>query len=520
MHKKYRLFFGGLMLMLGHTSQVLAQCTTWQNPTPSSAWQDFNQLFGGAPDPDTCPFNENTVIQVFAAEAYAMDNIVAGMSYQFSTCNGDSGTWPIDFTILTPSNAVDAFGLDPGSTCQITWTASTSGTYKIVINEQGQCGGGANTSTNNGHPAITCLPQYITVNSVNDGPVNLSDAEVTLRDAIEAANNDVAAAPGGVPGSGADFIDFDPGLIGNAFVLNQGELNITESLTIQGLGLELMAISGDFSSRLFRLGGDGNNTYQFKDLYLAQGNGVGGGISGRGGVLYMDDSSDVVRFDGVIFSDNSAPDNGAALAVSNGTLVVNNSSFSLHYNSQSVIHLQDATAEISNTTLSGNSSSIGAIWVQNIFSDTHLKLINTTIAHNSSAGVHASAEGFFNTTVEYANSVIANNSGAQLNEGNAIGSVDWISNGHNIISDFSSPSPAPSDLINTDPGLQPLKSFGGQLFHPLKYNSPAVDAATAALAPLRDQLGHSRVDGDFDGNIAPDIGAAEYGFDVIFVTGF
>ena len=43
----------------------------------------------------------------------------------------------------------------------------------------------------------------LTVNSLADGPANFADATVTLRDAIEAANNDVAVSPGGPSGSGS-----------------------------------------------------------------------------------------------------------------------------------------------------------------------------------------------------------------------------------------------------------------------------------------------------------------------------
>ena len=51
---------------------------------------------------------------------------------------------------------MDAYGLDSGSNCAITWTATENGTYFIVINEDGACGTSTNTATNNGYPAITC----------------------------------------------------------------------------------------------------------------------------------------------------------------------------------------------------------------------------------------------------------------------------------------------------------------------------------------------------------------------------
>lgn len=134
-------------------------CESWLEPSPTTGWNDFNTAFGGAPcDPGTgCAVNEITTFEVFASEAYAIDNFVAGGSYTFSMCNGPgAGTWVPEFTIIAPSGAIDAFGPGDGDGCSMTWTASEDGTYLIVINEQGQCGGGPNIGTANGFPAVTC----------------------------------------------------------------------------------------------------------------------------------------------------------------------------------------------------------------------------------------------------------------------------------------------------------------------------------------------------------------------------
>jgi hypothetical protein len=134
-------------------------CLTWVNPNPMGGWNDFNTIFGGAPcdDGSGCPFNEIQAFEVFAAEAYAVDNFQEGGTYTFSMCNGPGvGSWVPDFTIIAPSGAVDAFGPGDGDGCSITWTASESGTYLIVINEAGECGGGNNLGTGNGFPALTC----------------------------------------------------------------------------------------------------------------------------------------------------------------------------------------------------------------------------------------------------------------------------------------------------------------------------------------------------------------------------
>lgn len=156
-HGIFGLVLSGSLALV--SLNAAAQCTTWVNPSPTGGWTDFNTTFGGAPcdDGSGCPFNEITDFEVFADEAYAMANIQQGGSYTFSACNGVGGTaWALQFTIVAPSGAVDAFGLDSGSNCALTWTASEAGTYLIVVSEAGACGTSANDATENGFPAITC----------------------------------------------------------------------------------------------------------------------------------------------------------------------------------------------------------------------------------------------------------------------------------------------------------------------------------------------------------------------------
>jgi len=138
-------------------------CESWAAPANMGVYSDFSTQFGGAPcdSGDGCPVNEIVAFEVFASEAYQMENILLGGTYIFSICNGPDGVgtggqaWIPDFTIFTPSGAIDTFGLgDDG--CSITWTASEEGTYVVVVNEAGSCGGGANTGTGNGYPSITC----------------------------------------------------------------------------------------------------------------------------------------------------------------------------------------------------------------------------------------------------------------------------------------------------------------------------------------------------------------------------
>jgi hypothetical protein len=146
-----------LLFFLPMSSYAQQPCLDWVNPSPTTGWTDFNTEYGGAPQmiDDVCPFYEITTYEIWPGEAFQINGFVAGNYYTFSHCNGpNSGAWIADYTILTPSGAVDAFGDGNGDGCSITWLATESGTYLIVINEQGNCG---NTDAlDNGYPAITC----------------------------------------------------------------------------------------------------------------------------------------------------------------------------------------------------------------------------------------------------------------------------------------------------------------------------------------------------------------------------
>ncbi len=65
----------------------------------------------------------------------------------------------------------------------------------------------------------------------------------SLRQAILEAN----ATPS------ADTIDFDAGLNGQTITLTSGELQITDDLTINGLGADELTVSGNNASRVFNV---------------------------------------------------------------------------------------------------------------------------------------------------------------------------------------------------------------------------------------------------------------------------
>ncbi|MBK9926593.1 MAG: M4 family metallopeptidase [Anaerolineales bacterium] len=157
-------------------------------------------------------------------------------------------------------------------------------------------------------------------------------------------------------------------------------------------------------------------------------------------------------------------------------------------------------------------------------------LINTTISGNQSSGIPGSAISNRSGIVRIQYSTLANNGGSyavygdnsstvsieignSILAGNSVGDCyvensKMISMGHNIFGRYpacvsvSSFAPDPSDLVDVDPGLSPLLSFG---YHVLASTSLAVNRADPATCPATDQRGVTRPTG-----AACDIGAVEY----------
>jgi hypothetical protein len=78
-----------------------------------------------------------------------------------------------------------------------------------------------------------------------------------------------------------DQIVFDPSLQGQTITLTSGQLAITKSLDIEGLGADKLAVSGDHASRIFAI--SGGVTVTIAGLTVTDGRVVG--TTGGGGIL-------------------------------------------------------------------------------------------------------------------------------------------------------------------------------------------------------------------------------------------
>lgn len=160
-----------------------AQCTDYASPEPPAAYIDIGAV------PCNGESLEMTDFQIYKSEAYILGDIKAGANYTFSICGGSAaGTWVPDFTLIAPSGAVDAFGAGDGDGCSITWTATESGAYKVLINEAGNCGVGGELE--NGSPKIMtnsggrACPEFL------DGAESFESEDGSLPDCWKAIDAD------------------------------------------------------------------------------------------------------------------------------------------------------------------------------------------------------------------------------------------------------------------------------------------------------------------------------------------
>ncbi len=93
------------------------------------------------------------VWQVWSSEGYTIGGVVAGTTYTIDICTGsEAGSWEPELAAQTPTGAYDGIVQN----CSLTFTASESGTYLILINEVGaDCN--ISNETPNGFISIQCV---------------------------------------------------------------------------------------------------------------------------------------------------------------------------------------------------------------------------------------------------------------------------------------------------------------------------------------------------------------------------
>jgi hypothetical protein len=151
----------------------------------------------------------------------------------------------------------------------------------------------------------TVLSVFTVLNNADSGAGSLRDT--------------IAAAQSG------DTIIFDPSLAYETITLSSGPLALSSNLTIDGLGADLLAISGNNASQLFTVSGSAQ--VSLADLTLT------GGLSSQGGAVFLGGTaaltldSDILSVNQAIGDANGNALGGAVYNSAGASLTVANSSF-------------------------------------------------------------------------------------------------------------------------------------------------------------------------------------------------
>jgi hypothetical protein len=324
----------------------------------------------------------------------------------------------------------------------------------------------------------------ITVTNTNDsGPGSLRQALVDSQD--------------------GDTIDFDPSLKGQTISLTSAELFINKSITISGLGPNLLAVSRAQNApafRIFNLMPGRSVTIQGLTISngLAPEFGCGGGI--------LDEGSSLSLINCTVSGNSTDGTGGGICADANATLTIDSSTLSGNYAGDYGGGIANSgTLTINNSTLSGNRGEFAAGAILNGFNgDASLTVSNSTLSENTTQ-LHGGGI-FTEGQSAIGNSTLSGNSGMTagaiynrlatldiestiLNRGesgpNILNDGTVTSHGYNLSSDDGSGYLiGPGDQINTEPLLGPLQNNGGPTFtHQLLPGSPAIDAGDPNFTP-------------------------------------
>jgi predicted outer membrane repeat protein len=248
--------------------------------------------------------------------------------------------------------------------------------------------------------------------------------------------------------------------------------------------------------------------------------GTSGSITGAGGGIYLDTST--LTLNDSTVDANLAPTGGAGgIGGDAGTILTMNRSTVSRNQSRfngAGISIQDYTAAVTNSTISGNVMNTtgtgaertgGGLFISTLSSGRTVTISYSTIVNNSSVlaggGVAARA------VPAVANTIIANNTG-DATAPDFSGTLN--SQGYNLIKTATGATitgTTTGNIVGQDPSLTPLEANGGPtLTHRLLNGSVAIDAADPANFPATDQRGSGRpIDGDGSGPDRADIGAFE-----------
>jgi hypothetical protein len=240
------------------------------------------------------------------------------------------------------------------------------------------------------------LLALVTVTTLND-TVDFNDGVTSLREAIFATN--LVGGP--------DTIDFAPSLTSGgpaALLLTQGELKITDALSINGPGASLLTIDASGNDPTPNVNnGDGSRVFNIDDLNLATqfdvsisgltltGGDLGGGSAGSGGAIFTREN---LSISGSTIRGNSTLFRGGGIAVMVGNLTVADSTISGNMAlggygggiySRGTSALLRNTLTVTASSISGNSASANGGGGGISGFNTNLSVVGSTISGNAAS---------------------------------------------------------------------------------------------------------------------------------------
>jgi fibronectin-binding autotransporter adhesin len=343
--------------------------------------------------------------------------------------------------------------------------------------------------------------------------------------------------------SGAQTITFDSAVFATpkTITLTTGEFLISDSVTIQGPGASLVAVSGNDASRVFDIKGSGVIAVTIAGLTVTHGKTTSGSTSGSttgdGAGIQTEDEN--VTLDGVVVSNNVSTGEGGGIGVGfPGTLTLRNCTVSgnsagsagggIYFPDNGALLVQNSTISnntsggeggglyfygtvatdclmILNSTISGNMAATngGGIHLRAFLGD--LTVVNTTITANiATSGVGGGIARIMGTgTITVASSIVSGNTNAAAPDISSSGTVNenYSAVGANL---GFTPTGGNNLPFGTNLKLGPLANNGGpSMTHALLWTSPAIGAGSNPVALTTDQRGKPRSVG------AIDIGAFE-----------
>jgi hypothetical protein len=222
--------------------------------------------------------------------------------------------------------------------------------------------------------------------------------DLTLRDAVQLADDY----------AGGETISFAPGLSGVPIPLSHGELDLTQPVTIQGLGANNTTIDAQHNSRIFGVGPlAGDVTLDGLTLTGGQAPGTEGG----GAIRSL--SSGTLTVQNSTLTGNTSQGGGGAILAWYGRVAVLNSTLSDNHAlaAQSpgggIYARQGAIVTVTNSTVNDNSAPGGGGGIAS--NGFFVTVINSTIYHNSTAGTGGGLFEFHNGPLAVFNSTVAGN---------------------------------------------------------------------------------------------------------------